>query len=97
MTLLISSYRRLGDHALEGEDYCAEGCVRTKSLLTTAGRQLQVFNLATKSKLGSHLMNEDVTFWTWINDTTLGMVTEHSVYHWKVIDGQAAPQKVSMG
>jgi clathrin heavy chain len=40
-------------------------------------------------------MNEDVTFWTWINDSTLGMVTEHSVHHWKVTEGQAAPQKVS--
>lgn len=39
-------------------------------------------------------MNEDVTFWAWINDTTLGMVTEHSVYHWKVTEGQAAPQKI---
>lgn len=39
-------------------------------------------------------MNEDVTFWKWINDTTLGMVTERSVYHWKVTEGQAAPQKI---
>jgi clathrin heavy chain len=54
-----------------------------------------VFNLATKQKLGSHLMNDDVTFWTWISDSTLGMVTEREVFHWKVIEGQAAPQKVS--
>jgi clathrin heavy chain len=60
----------------------------------TAGRQLQVFNLGTKTKLGSHLMNEDVSFWTWINDTTLGLVTDREVHHWKVMEGQASPSKV---
>lgn len=62
----------------------------------SAGRQLQLFNLGTKSKVGAHLMNEDVTFWTWINDTTLGIVTDREVYHWKVIEGQATPTKVSI-
>jgi clathrin heavy chain len=56
---------------------------------------LQVFNLATKQKVGSHLMNDDVTFWTWITDSTLGLVTEREVHHWKVMDGQQAPSKVS--
>ncbi|OXG17129.1 clathrin heavy chain [Cryptococcus neoformans Ze90-1] len=65
-----------------------------KILALKAGRQLQVFNLGAKAKLGTHLMNDDVTFWTWINDTTLGIVTEREVYHWKVMDGQAAPTKV---
>lgn len=40
-------------------------------------------------------MNDDVVFWTWINDTTLGMVTDRDVHHWKVIEGQQAPVKVS--
>lgn len=42
-------------------------------------------------------MNEDVVFWTWINDGTIGMVTEREVHHWKVIEGQQAPSKVSPG
>lgn len=54
-----------------------------------------MFNLGAKAKLGTHLMNDDVTFWTWINNTTLGIVTEREVYHWKVMDGQTAPTKVS--
>jgi clathrin heavy chain len=70
-------------------------CPPAIPLTLLAGRQLQVFNLATKSKLGSHLMNEDVGFWTWINDSTLGLVTDREVLHWKVIEGQAAPTKVS--
>ncbi|KAL7419060.1 Clathrin heavy chain [Cryptotrichosporon argae] len=65
-----------------------------KIIALKAGRQLQVFNLATKQKLGSHLMNEDVTFWTWINPSTLGLVTDREVQHWKVIEGQQAPAKV---
>lgn len=63
-------------------------------LTLAAGRQLQVFNLTSKSKLGAHLSNDDVIFWSWINDTTLGIVTEREVQHWKVTEGQAAPQKV---
>jgi len=42
-------------------------------------------------------MNEDVVFWTWISDSTLGLVTEKEVLHWKVMEGQAAPTKVSTG
>ena len=61
----------------------------------TAGRQLQVFNLTTKTKLGSHLVNEDVSLWKWISDTTIGLVTDRDVQHWKVVEGQAAPTKVS--
>lgn len=40
-------------------------------------------------------MNDDIPFWTWINDTTLGIVTDREVYHWKVMEGQTAPTKVS--
>ncbi len=54
-----------------------------------------MFNLATKTKLGSYVMNEDVSFWTWITDSTLGMVTDQHVYHWDVISGQTQPKKVS--
>ncbi|KAK8847678.1 hypothetical protein IAR55_005537 [Kwoniella newhampshirensis] len=63
-----------------------------KILALKAGRQLQVFDLGSKQKLGAHLMNEDVIFWTWINDTTLGIVTDREVHHWKL--GESAPVKV---
>ncbi|TXT13046.1 hypothetical protein VHUM_01447 [Vanrija humicola] len=67
---------------------------KEKIIALKAGRQLQVFNLATKQKLGSHLMNEDVIYWAWINENTLGIVTEREVHHWNVIEGQAAPKKI---
>lgn len=60
-----------------------------------AQRTLQIFNLEAKAKIKSHAMHEDVMFWKWISDTSLGMVTETSVYHWDVMDpAQAAPVKV---
>jgi clathrin heavy chain len=66
-------------------------------LMRLAGRQLQLFNLGTKQKVGAHLMNDDIPFWTWVNDTTLGIVTDREVYHWKVMEGQTAPTKVRRG
>ncbi len=58
-------------------------------------RTLQIFDLGQKSKLKSATMNEDVVFWKWFSETSLGLVTDTSVYHWNVFDpNQAAPQKV---
>ena len=63
--------------------------------LKAAQRTLQIFDLDQKQKLKSHIMGEDVVFWKWFNETTLGLVTDSSVYHWNVFDsGQAAPTKV---
>lgn len=42
-------------------------------------------------------MNDDIPYWTWVNDTTLGIVTDREVYHWKVMEGQTSPTKVSFG
>lgn len=58
-----------------------------------AGRTLQVFNLELKTKLKSHMMNEDVVFWKWINLKTLGLVTNTAVFHWS-IEGESPPQKI---
>lgn len=38
-------------------------------------------------------MHEDISFWKWINNDTLGVVTETAVYHWSG-SGEAPPQKV---
>lgn len=48
----------------------------------SAARQLQMFDIDQKTKIKSHLNSEDVVFWTWINESTVGLVTETSVYHW---------------
>lgn len=63
--------------------------------LKAQSRTLQIFDLAQKAKLKSATMNEDVVFWKWFSDTSLGLVTDTTVYHWDVFDpNQAAPVEV---
>ncbi|KAL8349464.1 hypothetical protein RB598_005038 [Gaeumannomyces tritici] len=63
--------------------------------LRAQSRTLQIFDLEQKAKLKSTTMNEDVVFWKWISDTTIGLVTDAAVYHWDVFDpNQAAPVKM---
>lgn len=33
-------------------------------------------------------------YWTWINDTTIGLVTDSNVQHWTINDATTPPQKV---
>ncbi|KAI9493853.1 hypothetical protein BDB00DRAFT_762730 [Zychaea mexicana] len=65
----------------------------SKIMALKAQQQLQVFNLETRSKIKSHLMHEDVTFWKWLDLKTIGLVTPTSVYHWS-IEGTSGPVKV---
>ena len=63
--------------------------------LKAQSRTLQVFDLEAKAKLKSTTMNEDVEYWKWVSENTLGLVTDSSVYHWDINDpAQAAPVKV---
>ncbi|KAI9670383.1 MAG: hypothetical protein M1817_004426 [Caeruleum heppii] len=63
--------------------------------LKAQSRTLQIFDLAQKQKLKSATMNEDVVFWKWFSEDSLGLVTDSSVYHWNVFDAtQASPVKV---
>nr|KAK5443958.1 Clathrin heavy chain [Exophiala xenobiotica] len=63
--------------------------------LKAQGRTIQVFDLGAKAKLKSTVMNEDVVFWKWYSERSLGLVTDTSVYHWDVFDPtQNAPIKL---
>ena len=63
--------------------------------LKAQGRTIQIFDLPGKQKLKATVMNEDVVFWKWFSETSLGLVTESSVYHWNVFDPtQDAPVKM---
>lgn len=63
--------------------------------LKAQSRTLQIFDLGQKAKIKSATMNEDVQYWKWISDTSLGLVTDTSVYHWDVFDpSQAMPVKM---
>ena len=61
--------------------------------LKAGGKQLQIFNLDLKSKMKSHVMNEDVVFWKWVTVNTIGLVTETAVFHW-TMEGDSQPTKV---
>jgi len=65
----------------------------TQIIALKAGRQLQIFNLELKTKVKSHMMNEDVIFWKWISLKTLGIITDRSVYHWSM-EGNSTPVKI---
>ncbi|KAI1444472.1 clathrin heavy chain [Annulohypoxylon stygium] len=63
--------------------------------LRAQSRTLQIFDLEKKAKLKSATMNEDVVFWKWVSESTLGLVTETSVFHWDIYDSsQVAPVEV---
>lgn len=63
--------------------------------LKAQSRTLQIFDLGQKQKLKSATMNEDVVFWKWFSETTLGLVTDTTVYHWDVFDpNQQSPVEV---
>jgi clathrin heavy chain len=63
--------------------------------LRAQGRTIQIFDLSAKQKLKSAVMNEDVVYWKWFSETSLGLVTEASVYHWDVFDPtQNQPLKI---
>ncbi|KAH6916189.1 clathrin heavy chain 1 [Coprinopsis sp. MPI-PUGE-AT-0042] len=65
-----------------------------KILALKAQRTLQIFNIETKQKVKNHVNNEDIVFWKWVSETTIGMVTENAVYHWTIADATSPPQKV---
>jgi clathrin heavy chain len=48
----------------------------------STGDSLQIFNLEMKSKMKSFQIAQPVTFWKWISNTKLGLVTATTVYHW---------------
>ncbi|SMQ52359.1 unnamed protein product [Zymoseptoria tritici ST99CH_3D7] len=63
--------------------------------LKAGGKTLQIFDLAQKSKIKSTTMSEDVVFWKWFDDSSLGLVTESSVYHWNIFDpSEVSPRKM---
>ena len=58
-----------------------------------AAQVLQVYNIAEKAKLKTHTMDQPVTFWKWISDNTMVLVTEAAVFHW-TLEGNLPPTKM---
>lgn len=63
--------------------------------LKAQGRTIQIFDLGAKQKLKSAVVNEDIVYWKWFSETSLGLVTDTAVYHWDVYDStQQNPVKM---
>jgi len=60
----------------------------------SVGHFIQVFNLDTKEKLGVHQFSENVVVWKWVEPRLLGIVTDKSVYHWKLEGGETTPELI---
>ncbi len=48
------------------------------------GINVQLFDLAAKKKLKVAAMPEAISFWRWVSDSTLGIITVSAVYHWSL-------------
>eukprot|EP00043_Microstomoeca_roanoka_P006604 m.64179 g.64179 ORF g.64179 m.64179 type:complete len:1667 (-) comp13482_c1_seq1:229-5229(-) len=64
-----------------------------KIIALKAGKMLQIFNLDSKQKVKACTVDYDVEFWKWIDNDTLGLVTQTDVYHWSLLDDNT-PAKV---
>lgn len=62
--------------------------------LRAQSRTLQIFDLEKKAKLNSATTNEDVVYWKWISESTIGLITETGVHHWDVFEESKAPVEV---
>ncbi|KAG5490034.1 hypothetical protein JKF63_00153 [Porcisia hertigi] len=65
----------------------AESCImnpKSKILALRSGRNLQVFDVDASQRLKATLFHDDVVYWHWIDDRTLGLVTGKAVYHWSL-------------
>ena len=58
-----------------------------------AQNTVQVFNTDSKSKIASLQINFEVIFWDWIDDKTLLMISENSVYRWNYENLDSVPIK----
>ena len=56
--------------------------------------KVQVFNLDSRSKMKDLNLNFEVTFWTWLNDRTIGLVSPTSVFILDISEMNSPAKKV---
>jgi len=64
----------------------------SKVVALRAGSNLQIYNLEMKTKMKTHVIDQNVVFWKWIDPKTIAIVTDTAVFHWSM-DGDATPAK----
>lgn len=64
-----------------------------KFCLLLALGTIQVFDLDTKAKVASCAIDFDIIFWTWLNESTLAMVSTDFIYKWSCLeDPESEPE-----
>ncbi len=58
------------------------------------GVNVQLYDIGAKRKLKIAALADAITFWRWVADDTLAIVTNSAVYHWNCDDENAAPELV---
>ena len=52
----------------------------------------QVFDIDTKERIASIQSDFPIFYWAWIDQETLGIVSDQSVYTWKYAENASQPQ-----
>jgi clathrin heavy chain len=58
----------------------------SRILALRSRENLQVFNIDARERLKACAFNDTIVFWKWVDERTVGIVTNTAVYHW-VLDG----------
>lgn len=66
-------------------------CPSSKVLALRAGRNIQIFDIDTSSRLKAVLFHQDIVYWCWLDEKTVGIVTSAAVFEWSLDGPQDAP------
>ncbi|CAI9724356.1 clathrin heavy chain-like [Octopus vulgaris] len=59
-----------------------------------ANLRFEVFNVGNKVLVSKTDMLERVIFWTWVNSDIIAIITDSTVYHWDLWQGDSPPENV---
>lgn len=96
--IIVDTERRISERQNIRDAEAAIMNPESRTLALRQGTQLQVFKIDTKERVATHVMNEEIVFWRWLDVGTIALVTHTAVYHWplttppnKVFDRQLDP------
>lgn len=63
----------------------------SRILALRSGFNLQVFNIDAKDRIKAHTFHDTIVYWRWINEKTIVIVSNTTVYHWSMEGAVEAP------
>ncbi|GFS98511.1 clathrin heavy chain [Nephila pilipes] len=73
---------------------CAQMNPSKPIIAVKAGSTFQIYDLGTRKCLHRCCLTYSIHFWTWVNSTTIVVVSDTSVYHWYLDDHNSLPVKI---